>query len=123
MLFPPECNVPVKRMPARDVSISDIEGNGERVAVLCTVVDFNASTIEGKVDDGTGIATVVLEDVLFAERMRPGALVRIVGRAYKSEEGLLIRAEIVQDMSGIDPALYNKVREIERRVYDEAGLR
>ena len=109
-------------MHARDLTISKIEGKGERVAVLCTVVDFDAGTVEGKIDDGTGIATVVLEDVLFAERMRPGALVRVVGRAYKSEEGLLIRVELVQDMGEVDPSLYNRVRELERRVYDEAGV-
>lgn len=114
-----ELDVPVKRKSARDVSISEVEGNGERVAILCSVVDFDAGSAEGKVDDGTGVATIMLEDVLFAERLRSGALVRILGRAYKSEDGVLIRVELVQDMAGVDPALYQKVRSIERRVYGE----
>jgi len=122
MSFPSVSMVPPKRMHSKDVSISEIDGNGERVAVLCTVVDFDASSAEGKIDDGTGVALAVLEDVLFAEKMRPGALVRIVGRAYKSEEGLLIRVELVQDMGAVDPTLYNKVRELERRAYDETGV-
>lgn len=122
MPFPSAFIVPVRRMHARDVTISEITGEGERVAVLCTVVDFDVNSMDGKIDDGTGMALVILEDVLFAERMRPGALVRVVGRAYKSDEGLLIRVELVQDMMGVDPALYAKVRELERRVYDEGGI-
>jgi len=122
MSFPSESIVPPKRMHSKDASISEIDGNGERVAVLCTVVDFDAGAVEGKIDDGSGVALFVLEDVLFAEKMRSGALVRIVGRAYKSEEGLLIRVELVQDMGAVDPTLYNKVRELERRAYDETGV-
>ena len=73
-------------------------------------------------DDGTGTARVVLDDVLFAERMREGSLVRLLGRAYKSDDAIIIRAEIVQPMDGVDPALYRRVRELERRVYNESGF-
>ncbi len=122
MPFPSLLIVALRRRHARDVTISEISGDGERVAVLCTVVDFDANKMEGKVDDGTGIALVILEDVLFAEKMASGRLIRVIGRAYKSDEGLLIRAEIVQDMEGVDPALYAQVRDLERRVYDEGGV-
>ena len=104
------------------MDIAEIEGLGERVAVLCTVVDFDARKGEGKVDDGTGIATVILEDFLFAEKMVPGRRVRLLGRAYKSDEGLIIRAEIVHDMEDVDPAVYRRVRGLERRVWNEGGV-
>jgi len=122
MPFPPVFMVPPRRMHARDMTISEIQGEGERVSILCTVVEFDPSKMEGKIDDGTGMALVILEDVLFAEKMQNGALVRVVGRAYKSDEGLLIRAEVVQDMKGLDPALYAEIRGLERRVYNEGGV-
>ncbi|MDN5366607.1 MAG: hypothetical protein PWQ11_18 [Candidatus Diapherotrites archaeon] len=122
MPFPSAFIVALRRMHARDVTISEIQGEGERVSVLCTVVDFDTNKMEGKIDDGTGIALVILEDILFAEKLKPGALVRVLGRAYKSEDGLLIRAEVVQDMDGVDPALYAQIRDLERRVYNEGGV-
>lgn len=111
-----------RRVPSRDVTISELTGEGERVAVLCTVVSFDSGRLEGIVDDGTGTARVVLDDVLFAERMLEGSLVRLLGRAYKSDDAIIIRAEIVQPMDGVDPALYRRVRELERRVYNESGF-
>ena len=122
MPFPPVFIVALRRMHARDLTISGIQGDGERVSVLCTVVEFDPNKAEGKIDDGTGMALVILEDVLVAEKMQNGALVRVVGRAYKSDEGLLIRAEVVQDMKEVDPALYAQIRELERRVYNEGGV-
>jgi len=112
----------VRRKPARDVDLAQVDEDGERVPVLCTVIDFDPRKGEGKVDDGTSVARVILDDFLFAEKMRAGSRVRIIGRAYKSDEGLLIRAEIVHDMSGISPATYRRVRELERRVWNESGV-
>ncbi len=120
--MPPEYIVASRRMHAKDLTISEVSGDGERVAVLCTVVEFEPNRMEGKIDDGTGMATFILEDSLFAEKIREGGLVRVVGRAYKSEDGLLIRAEVIQDMSEVDPALYAQIRELERRVYNESGV-
>jgi len=104
------------------VDLTEVKQDGERVSVLCTVIDFDPKKGEGTVDDGTSVARVILEDFLFAERMRAGSRVRIIGRAYKSDEGLLIRAEIVHDMSEIDPATYKRVRELERRGWNESGI-
>jgi len=112
----------VKRKHAVDTTISNIEGNGERVSLLSTVVDFDPKTGEGKIDDGTGIATLILEDFLFAEKLTPGKRIRVIGRAYKSDDGVIIRAEIVHDMSDVDPSLYRKVVSLERRVWDESGI-
>ena len=112
----------MRRRPTRDVDLAEVKEDGERVSVLCTVIDFDPRKGEGTVDDGTSVARVILEDFLFAEKMKPGSKVRIIGRAYKSDEGLLIRAEIVHDMSRISPATYKKVRELERRVWNESGV-
>ena len=120
MHFPALCCV--KRKPARDVRIAEIREDGERVAVLCTVISFDHKKGEGQVDDGTGMAKIILDDFLFADKIREGRLVRLIGRAYKSDEGVIIRAEIVHDMEGVDPSLYARVRELERRVWHESGL-
>ncbi len=110
------------RKVTKDVDISEIEGEGERVAIFGMVVYFDPQKGAGKIDDGTGVADFVLDDFLFAEKLSEKKPVRLIGRAYKSDEGIIIRAEIVQDMEGVDPTLYRKVRAIERRVWHEGGV-
>jgi len=112
----------MKRRPAKDLRISEISGDGQRVSVVCTVVDFDPAEMGGHVDDGTGVAKVALDDVLFAQRMNVGSVVRIIGRAYTTEDIPLIRVEVVQPFSDADLDLYRKVVLLERRVYnDNAG--
>ncbi len=110
------------RRVTRDVKIIEISGEGERVAVFGTVVLFDPQQGRGKIDDGTGVAEFILDDFLFAEKLAEKARVRIIGRAYKSDEGIIIRAEIVQDMEGVDPRIYEEVRSLERRVWHEGSI-
>ncbi len=110
-----------RRRPAKDLAISEISGEGQRVSVVCTVVDFDASEMAGHVDDGTGVAKVALDDVLFAEKMRVGSLVRVIGRAYVTEDIPLIRAEVVQPFDA-DAGVYREIVSVERRVYHESGV-
>ncbi|NPA76277.1 MAG: replication protein RepA [Candidatus Diapherotrites archaeon] len=111
----------VKRRPAKDLRISEISGEGERVSVVCTVVDFDPSDMGGHVDDGTGVARVALDDVLFAQKMTAGSVVRIIGRAYTTEDIPLIRAEVVQAFDA-DLDTYRSIVSLERRVYDEGAV-
>ena len=104
----------MSRPPSREVSVSEIYDNG-RYTVVGYVVDFDPRTGEGRIDDGTAVLRVILDDMTFAEEMEVGRYVRAMGRVYISQEGKIMRAEIVQRM-GIEPEIYRKLRELERRV-------
>jgi hypothetical protein len=108
-----------RRPPSREVNIKEILDDGMRVAVEGMVIDFDPNKGEGKLDDGTSIAMLVLENFLFAEDLKPGSFVRVLGRAYLSSEGRIIRAEVVNRLD-VDPSLYREVKELERRVYHES---
>ncbi len=110
-----------RRPPSRETYIKEILDDGVRVAVEGMVLDFDPNKGEGKIDDGTGVATVVLENFLFAEELRLSSFVRVLGRAYLSSEGRIIRAEVVNRLD-VDPSLYREVKEVERRVYHESGV-
>ena len=111
----------MRRRHAVESELGSVEGQGERVSVICTVIDFDRKLGEGTVDDGTGTARVVLEDFLFATKMVPNTRVRIIGRVYRTEDDIILRAEVVQDFS-VDISLYSKVKELERRVLNETGV-
>ena len=111
-----------RRRPYKERYIKELLEDGENVAVEGIVLDFDVNRAQGRVDDGTAVATIVLENVIFAEEMKAGRFVRVVGRSYISSEGRVIRADAVHGLDGINPVLYKKVKEIERRVYHEGGV-
>ena len=77
-----------------------------------TVVRKNTTKYSMIVDDGTG-EIEVYTDTLFDI----GNLVRVIGRIFKDDTSRLsINAEIVQDFSGFDVALYQKVRIMEGKL-------
>ena len=104
-----------RRPPSRDGYVEEILENGGRYALEGTVVSFDPKTGEGLLDDGTGVIRMVLENYLFAEDLKEGSVVRVIGRAYLSEEGKIIRVEAVNRLN-VPLDLYRKVKELERRV-------
>jgi len=92
--------------------IVDIKEDDKRVSIVGTVVRKNTTKYSMIVDDGTG-EIEVYTDTLFGI----GNLVRVIGRIFKDDTSRLsINAEIVQDFSGFDVALYQKVRIMEGKL-------
>ncbi|HDN81507.1 MAG TPA: replication protein RepA [Methanomicrobia archaeon] len=92
--------------------IVEIKEDDKRVSIVGTVVRKNTTKYSMIVDDGTG-EIEVYTDTLFDI----GNLVRVIGRIFKDDTSRLsINAEIVQDFSGFDVALYQKVRIMEGKL-------
>ena len=104
----------MSRPPSKEVYVSEIMENG-RHTVTGYIVDFDPNLGEGKLDDGTGILRLILENFLFAEDLEVGNFVRVMGRVYLSSEGRIMRVEVAQRL-GVSPEVYKKVKELERRV-------
>ncbi len=89
--------------------IVEIKEDDKRVSIVGTVVRKNTTRYSMTTDDGTG-EIEVYADTLF----EIGNLVRVIGRIFKNDTlRLCINAEIIQDFSGFDVALYQKVRILE----------
>lgn len=89
--------------------IVEIKEDDKRVSIVGTVVRKNTTRYSMTMDDGTG-EIEVYADTLF----EIGNLVRVIGRIFKNDTlRLCINAEIIQDFSGFDVALYQKVRILE----------
>ncbi len=100
-------NQNMRRMPSVEKAIAEIRPDDIRVAVTGTVIDFQEGFMV--LDDGTGQASISVEDSKGVER---GKLVRVLGRVIPTEGGFEIQAEVVQDMSGLDTELLKRVKSI-----------
>ncbi len=96
-----------RRSPAIEKKINEITEEDLRVKVVGTVISIDDSIPMIVVDDGTGIANVVVDEVKFDV----GSQVRVIGKVINTEP-IEIRAEIVQDFSKVDRETYDKYLEI-----------
>ena len=101
-----------KRFPTSEKSISEITPEDIRVGIIGTVIDVSDDKI--MIDDGTGTIEVILDEENL-KKVSQGKLVRIIGRVA-SDGGMKINGEIVQDFSGFDIELYNKIKELEQKI-------
>ncbi len=98
-----------RRLPALEKKISELGKDDVRVRLLGMVIDRKDNVIV--LDDGTGKINVVFPEPVKTEANK---IVRVFGRVIPSEEGFEIQGEILQDMSGLDMSLYEKVSKLER---------
>ena len=100
-----------ERLPAVEKKIGAIDKqNDSRVSILGTIIDRKENIIA--VDDGSGKAEVFFEEMPDTSKMK---LVRVIGRIVPMENGFEIRGEILQDMSGLDMKLFEKVKKLEAK--------
>lgn len=93
-----------RRAPARPRRIADINPEEDiRVRILGHVVARSENSIT--LDDKSGTCEIVLDEQTVPE----AKMVRVFARVLPLEDGYELRAEIVQDMSGMDMELYKKV--------------
>ena len=98
-----------RRMPAVSRKIADINPEKDiRVRLLGRVIDKYDGTIV--VDDGTAKAEIVVEDTnVKFDDIKSGDLIRVFARVLPLETSYELRAEIVQDMNGMDMELHKKI--------------
>jgi len=83
-----------------------------KVKIIGLVVDKTDSSIV--VDDGKNKAKVFL-DPEWMERVDIHHLIAVFGSIIPSDEGIEIKADAVQDLTGLNLNLYKKVEELYKR--------
>jgi len=96
-----------RRSPAIEKKINQINEEDHRVKIVGTIISVDDSIPLIVIDDGSGIANVVVDEVKF----KVGDQVRVIGRVINTEP-IEIRAEIVQDFSKVDREIYDKYLDI-----------
>ncbi|MBU7016318.1 MAG: replication protein RepA [Theionarchaea archaeon] len=97
----------MRRAPALEKDVCDIDEEDIRVSVVGIVVKKDPIQYSMIIDDGTGSITV-FADKLFDIQ----SIIRVIGRPQTRGEPI-IDAEIVQDFTDFDLELYRKVKEME----------
>ncbi len=97
----------MRRAPAVERDICDIDEQDIRVSVVGTVIKRDPIQYSMIIDDGTGSITV-FADKLFDVQ----SIIRVIGRPQIRGEPIL-DAEIVQDFTDFDLELFKKMQEME----------
>ena len=94
-----------KRAAAKVKKINEINPEKDiRVRILGRIIDRNDDVLV--VDDGSQKTEIIIDPAL---EVSQDSLVRIIARVLPLESGFDLRAEAVQDMTGLDVELYNKI--------------
>ena len=97
-----------RRFPAVPRKITDINPEKDiRVRILGTVIDKQNGTVV--IDDGTAKVEIITEQDLSG--INNSDVVRVFCRVLPLETGYELRAEIIQNMNGLDMELYRKINE------------
>jgi len=95
-----------RRMPAVYRTLDSIEPEKDiRARLLGRVVDKGQGSVF--LDDGTKTAEIIMEN---PDSVTLNDVIRVFCRVIPLESGCELRAEIVQDMTGVDQDLYKKVK-------------
>ena len=99
-----------RRAPARPKKIDEInQQNDIRVRITGTVLSKDDDSIS--IDDGSGTVEVFAdEDSL--EDLEENQRVRVLGRVLPTPDSFEIQGEIVQDFSGVDQELHDRVKKV-----------
>jgi len=96
----------VRRAPAVEKDICDIDEDDIRVSVVGTVIKKDPIQYSMIIDDGTGSVTVFADNLFDIQ-----SIIRVIGRPQMRGEPI-IDAEIVQDFSDFDLELFKKIKEM-----------
>ncbi|MEM4330375.1 MAG: hypothetical protein QXY64_04425, partial [Candidatus Bilamarchaeaceae archaeon] len=83
-----------------------------KVKVVGLVVDKTDSSIV--IDDGKGKVKIFLEPEMI-EKIDIHQLVAVFGTTIPSEKGFDLKADVIQDLTGLDLNLYKKVEELYKK--------
>lgn len=98
-------------VPARQTVIKNINpGKDSNIALIGTVVGKDPEATSIQLDDGTGTITVLISSEDLFEKIPMSAFTRVMGTLLPLGEDFELRAEVIQDMNGLDKELFFKAR-------------
>jgi len=99
-----------RRAPARPKKIDEINPQNDiRVRITGTVLSKEEDSIS--IDDGSGTVEVFAEEEDL-EDLEENQRIRVLGRVLPTPDSFEIQGEIVQDFSGVDQELHDRVKKV-----------
>lgn len=99
-----------RRAPARPKKIDEIEPQSDiRVRIVGTVLSKEDDSVS--IDDGSGTVEVFMEEEDL-EEVEENQRIRVLGRVLPTPDSFEIQGEIVQDFSGVDQELHDRVKKV-----------
>jgi DNA/RNA endonuclease YhcR with UshA esterase domain len=99
-----------RRAPARPKKIEEIDPQNDiRVRIKGTVLSVEEDSVS--IDDGSGTVEVFLEEDDM-EELEENQRIRVLGRVLPTPDSFEIQGEIVQDFSGVDQELHDRVKKV-----------
>ncbi len=95
-----------RRLPAVEKQIAKINKEDTRVTVVGTVLSIDTQALIITIEDPSGELTILCQTEDALKNIRQGGVVRISGVVLPYEDGIELRAEIIQDFSKLSPELY-----------------
>jgi len=101
----------LKKAPAVNVKISNLQENMGRVAIVGTVINKNPDIGSFMLDDSEKSVIVIApsNDAKSFDSIKEGQFIRVMGKVWGAGDEIEIQAEIIQDFSKIDKKLYQQV--------------
>jgi len=99
-----------RRAPARPKKIKEIDLQSDiRVRITGTILSIEQDSVS--LDDGSGTVEVFMEEEDLDE-LEESQRIRVLGRVLPTPDSFEIQGEIVQDFSGIDQELHDRVKKV-----------
>jgi uncharacterized protein YdeI (BOF family) len=99
-----------RRAPARPKKIKEIDPQSDiRVRITGTILSIDQDSVS--LDDGSGTVEVFLEEENMDE-IEESQRIRVLGRVLPTPDSFEIQGEIVQDFSGVDQELHDRVKKV-----------
>ncbi len=95
-----------KRRTAVEKKIKSLNSEDGRVTVLGTVLSIDKQSLVFSVEDPSGQLTIIAPTEELIKDVEPGRVVRVIGIVLPYEGGVELRAEVVQDFSGLSKELF-----------------
>lgn len=105
-----------ERIPARTRLIKHLKKDDKRVKVVGIVIKKDLESSSILLDDGTGSVIVIIPSENDFKKVQIGSTVRVFGIVLPYDEGVELRAEIIQNFNNIDKDLYNEIYNL---IYNE----
>ena len=104
--MPEEVREKHKRLPAIEKQVSKLNKEDTRVTVIGTVLSIDTQALIINIEDPTGELTILCPNEESLKEIKIGSVIRVMGMVLPYEDGIELRAEIIQDFSKLNPELY-----------------
>ncbi len=104
--MPEEIKERRKRRVAVEKKIINLKPDDSRVTVIGVVLSLDRQSLLMTIEDPSGELTIIVPTEDLVKNIKIGSFVRVIGIVLPYEEGIELRAEIIQDFSELNKELY-----------------